>query len=242
MVKSLEPGTSEPYGQSCVHDRIIDRGFIMRGRKPQPNKIKILKGNPGKRPLNKNEPQPDIVLSECPKWLKGEARAEWKRITPVLYKVGLLTEADISALEKYCMAHARWRQAEAVIEKQKALSTVSGNGEGCSLWCIIAGITLITVPISAHISTTAHCIGGYAGFLTQAAAITFAIALYLHCCGACCLYPFIYAGAVLGVIATLVASIWLSPACILPWGLAVLVFYVGTALVYQAICNKGKYT
>ncbi|HZK10243.1 MAG TPA: phage terminase small subunit P27 family, partial [Clostridia bacterium] len=30
-----------------------------RGRKPKPTALKVLEGNPGKRPLNKNEPQPE---------------------------------------------------------------------------------------------------------------------------------------------------------------------------------------
>ncbi len=105
----------------------------MASPRPQPTKIKLLKGNPGKRAINKNEPQPGVVLSECPKWLKGEARAEWNRITPILYNIGVLTEIDISALEKYCVAHARWRQAEAVIDKARSLSTMSGNGSPCAL-------------------------------------------------------------------------------------------------------------
>jgi len=32
----------------------------MAGRKPKPTALKIIEGNPGKRPLNKNEPKPDI--------------------------------------------------------------------------------------------------------------------------------------------------------------------------------------
>ena len=105
----------------------------MLGRKAQPTILKMKKGNLGKRPPNKKEPQPKKVLPPCPKWLTGEARAEWKRITPVLYELGILTEIDLSALEKYCMAHKRWRQAETTIDKEKRLSTISGNGSPCAL-------------------------------------------------------------------------------------------------------------
>ena len=33
-----------------------------QGRKPTPTNLKVLKGNPGRRPLNKDEPVPDVRL------------------------------------------------------------------------------------------------------------------------------------------------------------------------------------
>ena len=50
-----------------------------RGRKPTPTAIKELEGNPGKRPLNKNEPKPTKKAPPCPKWLEPEAKKEWHR-------------------------------------------------------------------------------------------------------------------------------------------------------------------
>lgn len=40
-----------------------------RGRKPKPTAIKELEGNPGKRPLNANEPRPERKAPRCPAWL-----------------------------------------------------------------------------------------------------------------------------------------------------------------------------
>ena len=40
-----------------------------RGRKPKPTAIKELEGNPGKRPLNANEPKPERKAPRCPGWL-----------------------------------------------------------------------------------------------------------------------------------------------------------------------------
>ena len=51
-----------------------------RGRKPKPTAIKVLEGNPGKRPLNKFEPAPEKKAPPCPEWLNGEAKAEWERL------------------------------------------------------------------------------------------------------------------------------------------------------------------
>ena len=44
-----------------------------RGRKPKPTAMKILEGNPGKRPLNPFEPVPVKGDIKCPDWLLPEA-------------------------------------------------------------------------------------------------------------------------------------------------------------------------
>ena len=83
-----------------------------RGRKPTPTAIKILHGNPGKRPLNKHEPMPEKKAPTCPKWLDDEAKKEWKRLAPQMEQLGILTEADRTAFASYCQAYSRWKEAE----------------------------------------------------------------------------------------------------------------------------------
>jgi P27 family predicted phage terminase small subunit len=83
-----------------------------RGRKPKPTALKMLEGNPGNRPLNKNEPQPNTAVSGCPDWLEDEAKAEWARMGEILEQMGILTEIDTTAFAGYCQAYARWKEAE----------------------------------------------------------------------------------------------------------------------------------
>ena len=80
--------------------------------KPKPTVLKLLEGNPGKRPLNMNEPKPDSQIPECPMWLEAEAKIEWDRIVPELHKLRLLTKIDITALIGYCQSWARYVEAE----------------------------------------------------------------------------------------------------------------------------------
>lgn len=70
-----------------------------RGRKPKPTAIKVLEGNPGKRPLNANEPKPEKKSPKCPSWLEPEAKKEWRRMAKVLERLGVLTEIDAAAFE-----------------------------------------------------------------------------------------------------------------------------------------------
>ena len=57
----------------------------MRGPKPQPTKLKILRGIPGKRRLPENEPILPPVLPEPPEFVQGAALQEWHRIAPLLH-------------------------------------------------------------------------------------------------------------------------------------------------------------
>ncbi|MBX3014843.1 MAG: phage terminase small subunit P27 family [Caldilineaceae bacterium] len=89
----------------------------MAGRRPTPTAVKKLTGNPGKRQLNKDEPQPKAKRPPCPKHIQGEARREWNRITKQLSELGLLTEIDRAALAAYCQCWERWIQAEDEMRK-----------------------------------------------------------------------------------------------------------------------------
>ena len=59
-----------------------------RGRKPKPTALKVLEGNPGKRPMNMNEPVPPKGTVKCPAWLEPEAKKEWKRLASSLEAMG----------------------------------------------------------------------------------------------------------------------------------------------------------
>ena len=89
----------------------------MKGRKPTPSKIRVLRGNPGKRPLPRNEPEPRQGIPDCPSHLSAEAKREWMRIVPELVACGLLTYADRAALAAYCQTYGRWVEAETALAK-----------------------------------------------------------------------------------------------------------------------------
>ena len=93
----------------------------MRGRKPIPTTLKVLSGNPGKRPLNEREPTPMSGEPECPDWLDAEAKAEWSRVCSDLKTMGLLATADRAALAMFCTAWSRWVQAEEQVRKFGAI-------------------------------------------------------------------------------------------------------------------------
>ena len=84
----------------------------MRGRKPSPTQLKLVRGNPGKRPIRAaGEPKPGHTLPEAPVHLSARAKAAWGQIAPILSRMGVLTEADAVALELLCEAYADYSEA-----------------------------------------------------------------------------------------------------------------------------------
>jgi P27 family predicted phage terminase small subunit len=97
----------------------------MRGRPPKPTLIKRMQGNPGKRPLNTREPQPDGELYGAPKWLSDTQREGWA-FAISSSPPGLLKELDRSVLAIWVVAEDLHREAAEKIT-QYGLLTKSPN-------------------------------------------------------------------------------------------------------------------
>jgi P27 family predicted phage terminase small subunit len=91
---------------------------LTRGRKPIPTALKLARGNPGKRPINKDLPKPKVGAPSCPTWLRREAKAEWKRVAPLLAELGLLSKLDRAVLSVYCDAWADVYECEKTLRKE----------------------------------------------------------------------------------------------------------------------------
>lgn len=83
----------------------------MRGRKPTPTRLKLLKGNPGQRRLNAREPSVPAAIPEAPEWLEGISREKWDELTEKLAGAQILTELDADVLALYCETWAEYRAA-----------------------------------------------------------------------------------------------------------------------------------
>jgi P27 family predicted phage terminase small subunit len=84
-----------------------------RGPLPKPAALRLLEGNAGKRALDLSAGiNPRIEVPSVPKHLGQEARREWKRITPILAELGLISGLDRAALALYCQAAGRLAELE----------------------------------------------------------------------------------------------------------------------------------
>ena len=99
----------------------------MRGPSPKPTRIKLIQGNPGKRPFNAREPKPELAAPQCPEYLDAVARAEWDRLVEILLAMRVLTEADYIALGNLCQAYSTMIDAQTKLSKAGILyKTKSG--------------------------------------------------------------------------------------------------------------------
>jgi P27 family predicted phage terminase small subunit len=85
----------------------------MAGRRPIPTKLKLLRGNPGHRRLNPDEPKPRELSKAppAPVFLGEIAKAEWRRRAREFVDLGMLTSADLGVLAGYCEAFGRFAEA-----------------------------------------------------------------------------------------------------------------------------------
>lgn len=80
---------------------------------PKPTALKLLEGNPGKRALDLSSGiNPRVEIPSPPKHLSKEALREWKRITPLLEELGLISGLDRTALGMLCQAQGRLYELE----------------------------------------------------------------------------------------------------------------------------------
>jgi len=82
-----------------------------RGPSGEPTHLKLLKGNPGKRVLNDNEPQPEMLddFIAPPHVFEDDLAArKWDEAVRVLHDMGVMTEADVETLARYCLLWSHW--------------------------------------------------------------------------------------------------------------------------------------
>ena len=89
-----------------------------RGPAKTPAHIARLRGNPGKRRINNDEPEFDIDASPPEDIVKDEiALAEWNRRAPELSQLGLLKAQYQTEFADYCFQHSHvrlWRQIQEI--------------------------------------------------------------------------------------------------------------------------------
>lgn len=99
--------------------------------KPTPTALKVLRGNPGRRKLNKKEPKPQLG-AEFPAWLDGlgdpALRQVWEEFAGLLEHIKVLTQADAEALGQLTHKVVLYRKAAQALKKGCSYRTVTESG------------------------------------------------------------------------------------------------------------------
>lgn len=103
---------------------------MSRGPLPKPAALKALQGNPGKRASSVGDGvNPVIEIPSAPKHLGKEAVKEWKRITPLLEELGLISGLDQAALALYCQSYGRLAELETSFNSKVKMKMADENME-----------------------------------------------------------------------------------------------------------------
>lgn len=114
-----------------------------------PPGLRVVGGNAGKRMTEAEERaalarlgegEGESELPPAPPTVNAmpEALAEWKRIMPELDALGMVTRADMAVIAAYCVAFARWIEAEQKIRETASLIRTSNGNIVQSPWVSIA--------------------------------------------------------------------------------------------------------
>jgi P27 family predicted phage terminase small subunit len=89
---------------------------MIRGAKPVPTQLKLLRGNPGRRPISEGlRPEQSANVPEPPPFITGYAADEWWCVATELHRLGVLTKVDTATLAAYCFSYGQWRDAAELI-------------------------------------------------------------------------------------------------------------------------------
>ncbi|MBX3629323.1 MAG: phage terminase small subunit P27 family [Nitrosomonas sp.] len=112
-------------------------------RLSKPTNLKIVTGNPGKRGINKQEPDPDYLNDlTAPDFLSDAARQVWDEVAPVLRQSRLLTVVDVPILAMFCESLAEYRRATICCEDTPMNHSEKTGGDVMSQWKIVQSMSL----------------------------------------------------------------------------------------------------
>jgi len=115
--------------------------------KPKPSALRIVEGNPGKRPLPENEPQPQAGAPSAPKHLSASARKHWRTVCRQLKKANVMTHLDADALAMYCETFSLWMDAAADVQDRGMLLEFEKESK--------AGLVYTAVEVNPHVKIAA---------------------------------------------------------------------------------------
>tara|TARA_R110000868_G_scaffold29889_24_gene111148 strand:+ start:6351 stop:6944 length:594 start_codon:yes stop_codon:yes gene_type:complete len=111
--------------------------IFMAGRKPKPDALKEAQGNPGRRPLAKD--QIDIAaqvdrdlpaLGGTPPHLSAGGKKIWQQLAPQLEKINFIKTTDRNMFERYCDSLAEyWKVTRSLRRNKHTYWTNSNHGK-----------------------------------------------------------------------------------------------------------------
>jgi P27 family predicted phage terminase small subunit len=94
---------------------------VRPGPPPRPTQLRLIEGNPSKRPINANEPKAPVKVPPCPRQLSPGAKKVFRKLGKHFATLGIVAEIDEAALAILAESYASWL---ALIEQSRELGTI----------------------------------------------------------------------------------------------------------------------
>ncbi|EOC1424924.1 phage terminase small subunit P27 family [Cronobacter dublinensis] len=108
----------------------------MSGPPKTPPHLRLVRGNPSKRQINKDEPQPPAGVPPTPKHFDKQAKYWFKRMAEELDAVGVISQLDARALELLVEAYTEYRHHCDTLEIEGYTYRTETQTGGVLMWLI----------------------------------------------------------------------------------------------------------
>lgn len=102
----------------------------MAGPPKTPSHLQLVRGNPSKRPINKQEPKPPSGVPQTPKYFDKRGKYWFKKMGEELDALGVMSTLDAKALELLVEAYVEYRHHCEVLDTEGyTYNTTSMTGD-----------------------------------------------------------------------------------------------------------------
>ena len=108
----------------------------------------------GTKPHLAADPAGMAAIPRPPAWLGRDAKAEWKRVVPLLVERRILTDADLGTLENYANAIGTVRMAQRELATGLVFVTPSGQVKRNPAAGIVAEFSGLALRLAAELGLT----------------------------------------------------------------------------------------
>jgi P27 family predicted phage terminase small subunit len=128
------------------------------GPLPMPDNVRELHGTTTRTP--EPRPQADPGVPPMPADLDAEAKAEWKRVTPELVRLGLLGRTlDRAVLTAYCDAWSKFCRARAPLAKTLTHTDKNGDVRKHPGWQIYREASVLVTSLAKELGLSPNARG-----------------------------------------------------------------------------------
>lgn len=104
---------------------------MSKGRKPQPTKLKLLKGTDRADRINEHEPKTEpVAIMVAPAYLNNTAKSAFRELVKMVGSSGMniLAEVDKTALAMLCDQYSIYREARYALKDGLTYESIGRNG------------------------------------------------------------------------------------------------------------------